>query len=106
MSDQPNRISRAVAIRRALRNLDLAAIEVRSYNAIELELARCFDAGHIAGSGVKNQTEAEQHLAEFVRHLPAYTVHAIGATFGGDLEAAIDAVREPTTLEGVSLDDA
>lgn len=124
-----NNIARAVAIRRGLRNLDAATGGFMSGEkpsaAIELELARAYDAGHIAGSGVKNQTDAEQHLAEVARQLTAYQAHVIGETISRELAEAIDAVADekrdtmpcppPTNeefdhmmsaynLEGVSLD--
>lgn len=89
-------ITRATAIRRGLRNIDAThSPGTRLTEAIQLELARAFDAGHIVGSGVKNQTDAEQHLAEVVRHLTAYQAEVIGTHVSLELLDAIEKVREP-----------
>jgi hypothetical protein len=109
-------ITRAVAIRRGLRNLDLndTACHDADANAIELELARAYDAGHIAGSGVKHQTEAEVDLCNAVRELTHYEVVVIGEHVSPLLRQLIDDVRHekrdtepcppPSHLPGVSLD--
>lgn len=119
-------ITRAVAIRRGLRNLDTTYItraisgymnarladgtyvlkgttaqRVRDLlsedhaTALELELGRAYDAGHIAGSGVRHQTDAEQHLAEVVRELTEYQTQTIGVHVSFELLDAIEKVRDP-----------
>lgn len=90
-------ITRAVAIRRGLRNLDGCTVSSYSdwHHAIELELGKAYNAGHIAGSGVKNQTDDEQHLAEVVRQLTNYQCVAIGAHISLELLDAIEKVRGP-----------
>lgn len=93
-------ITRAVAIRRGLKNLDAARERGdMSPEPVELELARAFDAGHIEGSGVKHQTEAEQHLAEVARQLTGYQVHLISETISAELGAALEAVLETRETE-------
>lgn len=94
-------ITRAVAIRRGLRNLDLngTACHDTEAAAIELELARAYDAGHIAGSGVRHQTDAEQHLAECARELTGYQAHIITETVSPELGAALEAVLETRETE-------
>lgn len=83
-------ITRAVAIRRGLRNLDICHSVGAA--AFELELARAYDAGHIVGSGVKHQTDAEQRLAEVARQLTGYQIHLITETVSPELGAALLAV--------------
>ncbi len=91
-------ITRAVAIRRGLRNLDASPAQFGPvtdalYGAIELELARAYDAGHVAGSGVKHQTDAEQHLAEVARELTEYQAQTIGVHVSLELLDALEKVR-------------
>lgn len=93
-------ITRAVAIRRGLRNLDV--LTERPREAFELELARAYDAGHIAGSGVKNQTDAEQHLANVVRELTEYQAQTIGAHVSLELLDAIESVRAPEAKNDIT----
>ncbi len=87
-------ITRAVAIRRGLRNLDATSLGDQVL-AIELELGRAYDAGHIAGSGVKHQTDAEQHLAEVARELTDYQTRTIGVHVSLELLDALENVRAP-----------
>ncbi len=86
--------TRAIAIRRALRNLDALGLGHHSTTALEIELARAYDAGHVAGSGVRHQTDAEQHLAEVVRGLGCYQVALLDAHVGPELYDAVNAIRD------------
>ncbi len=92
-------ITRAVAIRRGLRNLDARSNSADLGHAFELELARAYDAGHVAGSGVRHQTDAEQHLAEVVRELSDAEVNALGVRISLELCDAIEAVRPKGDVE-------
>jgi hypothetical protein len=102
-------LTRATAIRRALRNLDALKIEDqldpdRQNAAIELELGRIFDAGHIAGSGVRSLTEAEKDLAEWARCLGEYQVTVIAEHVDPAVVTIIDAIRNEGS-EPVEPDD-
>lgn len=97
-------ITRAVVIGRCLRNLDESAEatlggKIMRESAIELELGRAFDAGHIAGSGVRHQTDAEQHLAEVVRELSNSQLQILGSCISLDLLDAIEKVRSTGDVE-------
>lgn len=87
-------LTRAVAIRRGMRNLDAWPGHTPEHdNAVELELGRAYDAGHIAGSGVKHQTDAEHHLCEVIRELSDTQVVALGMHGSLELLDAIEAIR-------------
>ncbi len=90
-------ITRAVAIRRGLRNLDANGHDAGQ--GVELELARAYDAGHIAGSGVRHQTDAEQHLCEVIRELGDVSVQSIGLAVSLELLDAIEAIRSKGDAE-------
>ena len=99
-------ITRAVAIRRGLRNLDA---EVGVSNAVDealkLELGRAYDAGHIAGSGVRHQTDAEQHLCEVIRELSDTQVVYVGLFASLDLLDAIEAIRSTGAAPEPEMED-
>lgn len=105
-------IERNIAIARGLESLDLSLNDRPDQvilDAVQLELGRAYDAGHIAGSGVKSQTDAEQHLAEVARGLTGYQCHLIHETISPELGEALEAVLEksdtiPCPIPGAEFD--
>lgn len=96
-------MNKAIAVRKALLNIDASDIGLklneRMTAAIELEIARAYDLGHIDGSGVKNQTEAEIDLCNACRELTHYEVVVLGEHISPSLRQLIDAVRDANETE-------
>lgn len=79
-------MNRERAIKRALVLIDGGA-------SLEFAVSDAYDAGHVAGSGVRSLTEAEKDLAEGARNLGEYQVATLSAHIDDTFAALVDAVR-------------
>lgn len=79
-------MNRERTIRRALLLIDGGA-------SLEFALGDAYNAGHVAGSGVRSLTEAEKDLAEGARKLGEYQVQTLAVHCDGAFADLIDAVR-------------
>lgn len=80
-------MTREKTIQRALHLIDGGA-------SIEFALGDAYNAGHVAGSGVRSLTEAEKELAEGARKLGEYQALTISTHIDEAFAALVDAVRD------------
>lgn len=88
-----NNPERTRAVERAMKTATKNSPSYLSKLDVELAVNDAYTSGHIHGSGVKNQTEAEVDLCEGVRQLTSYQILCVAEHISPKLAALMTAIQ-------------